>query len=54
MRDTKRKAETQAEGEGSPMWDSNPGPLGHPEPKADAQPLCHPGVPQNYFVGRFH
>ena len=28
---------------GSPMWDLIPG--SHPEPKADAQPLSHPGVP---------
>ena len=31
---------------GSPMWDSTPElPGSHPEPKADAQPLSHPGVP---------
>ena len=30
MRDTERKAETQAEGEaGSPMWDLIPGPRDH-------------------------
>ena len=32
---------------GSPMWDSIPGlcPGSGPEPKADTQPLSHPGVP---------
>ena len=31
---------------GSPMWDSIPGTLGsQPEPKANAQPLSHPGAP---------
>ena len=34
---------------GSPMWDSIPGPPGsHPEPKADTQPLSHPGVPRTF------
>ena len=41
MRDTERQR--QAEGEaGSPMWDLIPG--SHPELKADAQPLSHPGA----------
>ena len=30
---------------GNPMWDSIPDPGSHPEPKADAQLLNHPGVP---------
>ena len=30
---------------GSLIWDLFPGPGSHPEPKADAQPLSHPGVP---------
>ena len=34
---------------GSLMWDSIPGPGSHPEPKADAQPLSHPGVPTRFF-----
>ena len=50
MRDTEREArDTSGERSRlparSPMWDSIPGPPGsHPEPKADAQPLSHPGV----------
>ena len=31
---------------GSLRQDSIPGPGSRPEPKADAQPLSHPGVPQ--------
>ena len=32
---------------GSPMWDLIPGPRDpHPELKADAQPLSHPGTPE--------
>ena len=47
MRDT--EAETQAEGEAGlcrePDAGLDPRILGsHPEPKADAQPLSHPGV----------
>ena len=30
---------------GSPMWDSISAPGSHPEPKTDAQPLSHPGIP---------
>ena len=48
MRDT----ETQAEGEAGSMQGSLPNvgldprtPGSHPEPKADAQPLSHPGIP---------
>ena len=51
MRDTERKAETQAEGKtGSPQepdaeLDSRT-PGSWPEPKADAQPVSHPGAPE--------
>ena len=35
---------------GSLMWDSIPGPPGsRSEPKADAQSLSHPGIPDIYF-----
>ena len=33
---------------GSLMWDPIPGQGSHPEPKADAQPLPHLGIP--HFV----
>ena len=33
----------------SPVQDSTPGPGSRPEPKADAQPLSHPGVPSLQF-----
>ena len=51
MRDTKREAETQAEGEAGPRREAdagfNPRTLGSPpEPKADTQPLSHPGIPE--------
>ena len=50
MRDTKREAETQAEGEAGSMQGPDAGldpgtPGSRPEPKADAQPLSHLGVP---------
>ena len=55
MRDTQREAETQAEGETgssegarcetrSQTWGSCP------EPRADAQPLSHPGAPKAPFL----
>ena len=51
-RDTHREAETQAEGEAGSMQGAEcrtrsqiPGSC--PEPKADAQPLSHPGIPEN-------
>ena len=51
---TEREAETQAEGEaGSPCGarcrtrSQDPG--SRPEPKADAQPLSHPGAPNTFF-----
>ena len=50
MRDRERQRETQAEGEAGSMQGPNAGldpgsPGSHPEPKADAQLLSHPGVP---------
>ena len=50
MRDTQREAETQAEGEAGSMQGARCGtrsrdPGSHPGPKADAQPLSHPGAP---------
>ena len=50
MRDTEREAETQAEGEAGSMQQADvrldPGtPGSRPGPKADAQPLRHPGIP---------
>ena len=51
MRNTEREAETQAEGgEQPPCKESDVGldpgnPRSGPEPKADAQLLSHPGVP---------
>ena len=45
MRDTQRETETQAEGEAGSLLDlGTPG--SHPELKADAQPLSHPGTLQ--------
>ena len=51
MRDMQREAETQAEGEAGSLWEPDvvldPRTLGSlPEPKADAQPLSHPGAPE--------
>ena len=50
MRDTQRKAETQAEGETAPHGAPNAGlhprtPGSGLEPNADAQPLSCPGIP---------
>ena len=50
MRDTEREAETQAEEKQAscrePDVGLDTGALGScPEPKADAQPLSHPGIP---------
>ena len=57
MRDKQREAETQAEGEaGSPQgakWGTRSPDLGScPEPKADAQPLNLPGLPEPLLKGR--
>ena len=55
MRDTERGAETQAEGgEAGSMQGARRGTwsqdLGSgPEPKTDAQPLSHPGIPNRPF-----
>ena len=40
----------------SPMWDSIPRLGSHPEPKAVAQPLSHPGVPgkRTYLETSYH
>ena len=53
MRDTEREAETQAEGEAAPCREPDAAfdprtPGSRPEPKADAQPLSHPGVPSPF------
>ena len=50
-----REAETQAEGEAGSMQGARCGtqsqdPESGPEPKADAQPLSHPGVPMFLFL----
>ena len=46
MTDPQREAETQAEGEAGSMYGAQCGTRSRdPEPKADAQPLSHPGVP---------
>ena len=46
MTDTQREAETQAEGEAGSDGGIDPRtPGSRPEPKADAQPLSHPGIP---------
>ena len=55
MRDTQREAETQVEGKQAPCGEPdaglNPRTLGsRPEPKADAQPLSHSGVPTFYHL----
>ena len=49
MRDIERQKLRQREKQapcGEPMWDSILGLWNHHEPKADAQPLSHPGVPR--------
>ena len=54
MRDPEKEAETQAEREASSLQEADAGldprTLGsRPKPKADAQPLSHPGTPNFYF-----
>ena len=54
MKDTKTEAETQAEGEVGSLREPNMGldsrtPESRPEPKADTQPLSHPGTPLSMF-----
>ena len=51
----RREAETQAEGEAGSMRKPDVGldpgsPGSHPGPKADAQPLSHPGVPESWVL----
>ena len=58
MRDTHREAETQAEGKAGSMQEPDvglyPRILGsRPEPKADAQPLSHPGALFFFLGGGF-
>ena len=53
-KNSEREAEIQAEGEAGSMREPDvgldPGTLGsHPEPKAEAQLLSHPGVPTSNF-----
>ena len=55
MRDIEREAETRQREKQAPCRDPdvglNPGILGScPEPKADAQLLSHPGVPDSEFL----
>ena len=50
----KRERQTQAEGEAGPMQEArrgtrSPDPGSRPEPKADSQPLSHPGFPLDFF-----
>ena len=51
MRDKGREAEGEADSLwGEPDVGLNPGtPGSRPEPKAGAQPLCHPGFPVLFF-----
>ena len=48
MRDREREAETQAEGEVGFPNPRTPG--SQLEPKADTQPLSHPGIPRKWIV----
>ena len=59
MRDTEREADTQAEEKQASCGESDVGldlrtPGSQPEPKADAQPLSHPGVPYLKNLYRYH
>ena len=54
MRDTQREAETRQREKQAPCGEPNIGldprtPGSQPEPKADTQPLSHPGVPRFFF-----
>ena len=55
MRHTERGRDTEEEAgslAGNPIQDSIPGPQDHtlsPKPKADAQPLSHPGILPTIF-----
>ena len=55
MKHREREAETQAEGEagspqGAPCGTQYQIPGSCPAPKTDAQPLSHPGIPQDTFT----
>ena len=55
MRGTQREAETQAEGEAGSHREPDAGldsrtPGSRPEPKADAEPLCHLGASKACFI----
>ena len=57
MRDADREAETQAEGEAGSVQEPDAGldpwtPGSRPGPKADTQPLSHPGVPGKLVLSR--
>ena len=52
MRDTEEEAETQAEGEAGSLREAQFGTRSQDEPKADAQPLSHPGVPSGTYLNR--
>ena len=54
IHERQREAETQAEGEAGSMQGARCGtrswiPGSHPEPKADTQPLSHPGIPKDFI-----
>ena len=60
-RHTQSEVKTYAEEEASSTqgarcrtqsWD--PGTPGHPEPRADAQPLSHPGIPMILFLSNLY
>ena len=58
MRDTQREAETQEREKQAPCGEPDVGldprsPGSCPEPKADAQPLSHPGAPGGLFQEEF-
>ena len=55
MRDTGRQRQTKAEGEaglsqGAQCGTQSQTPGSRLEPKAEAQPLSHPGIPLQYFL----
>ena len=57
MRDTQREEEAQAEAEAGSSREPDAGldprtPGSHPDPKADAQPLSHPGIPKKFIYLR--
>ena len=60
MRDTQRQRQRHRQRENQapcmkPDVGLNPGtPGSHPEPKADAQPLSHPGVPVFISLSQFN